>query len=537
MAERGPETERFMDGGRWKRGDGGRGSAPGKVYNDTGRGLPEAAGGDMGRWESNDVGETQERRTATRTRDGFRSIFTHQLTRPLLGMARTVRVVFYALLLDILAFTCILPLLPRLLDAYQKNSDTDPLLAPFLSAIHTFRATFDPRVDPLLRDRKLDTVLLGGLLGSLFSLLQFIASPVLGRLSDLYGRRPILLLSMLGNLLSSLLWLTASSFSTFLWSRVVGGISEANVQLSQAIIADTTSPERRSSAMALVGIAFAIGFTLGPALGAYLATYDFSNVFNVSFIHAYSTPALFAFFLLLVESIYLYVALPETRKMGKHGDTTQPLLQKQDPTSTSSLSARQITLLTAIHFIYLFLFSGMEYTLTFLTFDVFNFSNMDQGKLLGVIGLVSAAIQGGYVRRKRRTASDRQLVLAGMLACISGLVLIAASCHGSVYVLWIGVLGLAVASATVVNALNTLVSLHMDQDTQLVQRRGHILGVFRSRGQLGRACGPVVTCALYWLYGPFLVYLGASAALALLFLFSHVSLTDPLAQPHPKKQT
>lgn len=163
---------------------------------------------------------------------------------------------------------------------------------------------------------KYDTVLIGGALGSLFSLLQTLVSPFIGGLSDTYGRRNILLLTMVGNILSALVWLFSSSFELYLLSRIVGGLSEGNVQLSIAIISDVTTPERRARSLALVGICFAVAFTFGPPIGAFLSQYSETWKHwqpSSARLTEYSLPAFVTLVLLLVETAYIYAFLPETK--------------------------------------------------------------------------------------------------------------------------------------------------------------------------------------------------------------------------------
>ena len=113
-----------------------------------------------------------------------------------------------------------------------------------------------------------NSVLFGGLLGSLFSFLQFVASPMIGGLSDHFGRRPLLLLSTAGVAFSYALWVNASTFGLFVLARIIGGLSKGNVSLATAIITDVSTPKTRQKGMALIGIAFSIGFLVGPMVGA-----------------------------------------------------------------------------------------------------------------------------------------------------------------------------------------------------------------------------------------------------------------------------
>ena len=161
---------------------------------------------------------------------------------------------------------------PDMLDHYldREIEKGGGLLTEFVSVIKGM--AFDP-VDgnDFLR---FETVVFGGVLGSLYAILQFFFAPVWGRLSDRFGRRPILLLTVGGTCLGYLLWVFAGSFWVLVLSRVVGGIASGNLSVATASIADVTSRESRSKGMALVGVAFGLGFILGPALGGWASTMD-----------------------------------------------------------------------------------------------------------------------------------------------------------------------------------------------------------------------------------------------------------------------
>ncbi|PKK75040.1 MFS general substrate transporter [Rhizophagus irregularis] len=472
--------------------------------------------------------------------------------------SKTVRVVFIALLLDILAFTIILPLFPRLLQEYRvrEQGDENTLLSLFLKQIQIFKEIIGGGTNP-----KWDLVLLGGALGSLYSFLQFAASPFIGAFSDRFGRRKTLLVTMIGNIISTFLWLFARSFGWFVLARIVGGLSEGNVQLSIAIVSDVTTQKTRSRGLALVGIAFAISFTLGPALGAYFASKDLAKLFPQFVewgLNPYSMPAFVALILLSVETLYIYLALPETAKISKKNSSQQEesFNTKEDQPeyniNTISVSERKsnLRILNWIHFLYLFFFAGMEFTLTFLTFDLFDFTNMQNGKLLGFIGILSAIIQGGYVRRKAHNIGEKRLVIQGVLSCSIALAIISYLTKLSngktlLYIdgitwLYIGAAFLALTSATVVNCLTSIASMQCDDELQQIDEvqgeedtqnintlipKGEALGKFRSSGQLGRAFGPIAACGLYWISGSGICY--ASGSLAMLIIFIIVRIKVP----------
>lgn len=187
---------------------------------------------------------------------------------------------------------------------------------------------------------------------------------------------------MLGNILSALVWIQSTTFASYMLSRVIGGLSEGNVQLAIAILSDVSSAANRSKALASVGIAFAICFCIGPPIGAYFASRPFpSNIIQGLELNIYATPAVLTLVLLVIETIFLAVALPETRVSQKQEH--KPVDFDLDDIAPSSATSRSVHLrgksvqdrlqllksMSTIHFLFLGIFSGVEFTLAFLTFD------------------------------------------------------------------------------------------------------------------------------------------------------------------------
>ncbi|KAI0723233.1 MFS general substrate transporter [Earliella scabrosa] len=459
-------------------------------------------------------------------------------------MGKVERVVFLSLVLDLFAFTIPLPLFPRIIEWYTKRESSDPngFLSQTLSFVSSARGVlYTPTSNP----QRWDIVLLGGLMGSVFSALQWFVSPRIGALSDKYGRKRILLLTMIGNILSALVWLTSRSFATYLLSRVIGGLSEGNVQLAIAILSDVTTPETRAKALAHVGIAFAICFCIGPPIGAYFASRPLPSSFTASGfeLNVYAAPAALTLVLLTLETIFLVVALPETRGKaipkqpvvngaakgaanGKANGTTQTSRQ-----GTTADRIKMLKTLQRLHFLFLGVFSGVEFTLTFLTFDLFDWNNKQNGALIGSIGIISALIQGGYVRRAMSKVGEGIIARRGISSCAVGLVLLTILPHTvanyptlALRLLQGAAVCMAMTSATVVNALTAYASLQCDDVTtdpdtgKTVEEhpdlaKGKALGKFRSSGQLGRAIGPLLACASYWTFGPSLTYAVSAVAM------------------------
>ncbi|KAH9951653.1 MFS general substrate transporter [Amylocystis lapponica] len=470
-------------------------------------------------------------------------------------MAKIERIVFLSLVLDLFAFTIPLPLFPRIIEWYTKRESSDPtgFLSQTLYFVSTTRGLlYQPTSNP----QRWDIVFLG-LMGFVFSALQWLVSPYIGSLSDKYGRKRVLLVTMLGNILSALVWVKSTTFASYMLSRVIGGFSEGNVQLAIAILSDVSTPENRAKSLAYVGIAFAICFCIGPPIGAYFASRPLPASITASGfeLNVYATPAMITVVLLVLETIFLAFVLPETR--GKRAEkqsngTTRKSAVKDSTTDKTpkqeSVQKRLATLgvLRRLHFLFLGIFSGVEFTLTFLTFDrtlirntilmetlmamviaVFDWNNKQNGALIGSIGVISALLQGGYVRRAIPKIGEGAMAQRGIASCALGLVLLALLPHAlarhpdaALRLLQGAAVCMAFTSATVVNALTAHASLQCDDavdgdasSEHPLLAKGKALGQFRSSGQLGRAMGPLLACASYWTFGPSTTYAVSAAAM------------------------
>lgn len=307
----------------------------------------------------------------------------------------TLYVVFVALIVDLLAFTLILPLLPSIMDYYQKR-DQDTMYSGIASSVHDFQDFIGvPHTD------RWNAVLFGGFIGSLFSILQFLACPVIGMASDVYGRKPILLISLIGVALSYLVWSFSKTFSLFVFARILGGVSKGNVGITTAIVTDVSSAEKRGREMALIGIAFSLGFIFGPLIGAVFSKMaDKDQDFFV-------VPALFAFGLTFVNIVFVAFRLKESLPPKKRAKSLSTSWSQAsylvNPVSLFKFSAlgnlksneiHSMRTIGFVYFCYLFLFSGLEFTLTFLMHSRFGYTSMQQGKMFFFIGSFMALVQG-----------------------------------------------------------------------------------------------------------------------------------------------
>lgn len=317
---------------------------------------------------------------------------------------------------------------------------------------------------------------------------------------------------MVGNIISVALWLAAVDFRTFLLSRIVGGLSEGNVQLAIAIATDISDQTQRSATLALVGGCFSIAFTFGPLLGAALV-----NVTAVA-ANPFATAAGVSLVLIVIESLYLYLYLPETRPstldVPASNTRSRAGLELQQSHTNPPL------LLNAIHFLFLLPFSGLEFSLPFLItsslFPDHPSPSKLNGRLLGFIGLIAAILQGSLVRR----LPPLTIVKAGIITCTIAFFILS-QIKGTMGLYTAGGL-LAVTSATVVTGLNSLGSFETREGN-----RGEVLGALRSWGQLGRAMGPIVFCTLYWWFGREAAYTIGATCMAGVTALVFIALKTP----------
>ena len=416
---------------------------------------------------------------------------------------KILKTVFLTIFLDLVGFSIIFPLFPALARHYLTVNPDDPILRGIFGVIDAM-ATAGGSVSEAQR-----IVLFGGLLGAVYSLLQFLFAPVWGALSDRIGRRPVLLVTIAGMALSYGLWIVSGSFTLLVMARVMGGVMGGNISTATAVVSDVTDSQTRSRGMAVIGIAFGLGFVLGPAIGGL------SSLWNPLTMHPelatfgvnpFSGAAAIACLLAVLNFIMVYRSLPETLPLEKRGQSE--VVRSSNPFKLfRPLPYRGVNLTNLGYFLFLTAFSGMEFTLTFLAADRFAYTPRQNAVMFVFVGLLIAMVQGGFVRRKARQIGEKKMVLMGLLAVIPGLLLIGyAQTQGLLYA---GLALLAFGSATIIPCLTALTTLYAPADVQ-----GQVIGAFRSLGALARMVGPLVASLVYWRYGSLAPYLAGA-----IFLF------------------
>ena len=320
-----------------------------------------------------------------------------------------------------------------------------------------------------------------GLLFASYSVMQLVFAPVLGRLSDKHGRRPVLLVSLLGTALGFLIL----GFATTLWmlflGRIIDGISGGNISTAQAYIADVTTKENRAKGMGLIGAAFGLGFVFGPAIGGILSRWGIN------------VPFLFAGGLALANVVLLYFALPET-VTPDHPARVSAASGRGWNQLVAALRHPALASVMAIYFLGIVAFSMM--TASFSLFMMFRlgYDAFHNGWVFAFVGVISAFIQGGLIGRLVKKFGEPVLVIVGAILFTASLVVVpfVKSSTGLITILVIG------AATSIGQALSAPTLSSLASKSASAAEQGSVLGVMQSVASLARAVGPSLAAVLIY---------------------------------------
>lgn len=361
-------------------------------------------------------------------------------------------------------------------------------------------------LNPYLAEAFGATPLQVGLLMSVYSLMQFIASPVWGQLSDRHGRRPIILISLLGAALAHAGFAMSTSFTGLVIMRGLAGLFGGNISTAMAYIADITTEQNRSKGMGLVGAAFGLGFMCGPVIGGVFANtgrvFGDGPPFNESF------PALIAALICFVNFLMAYRYLPESL-------TSRGTAQRESRFKRISRALTTPVLRGAIALVFFntFAMALIEAPLFLYVQNQFQWSLRQASFGFAYIGVIMVLTQGYLIRKFMPKFGERKVLAAGLALSALGWSLIGLS-HTVGY-LAVAVTFLALGNGMANPALNGSVSLLSGRDVQ-----GNNLGVSQSLSSVARILGPPLGGALYQHYGvhsPF-TSAGLIGALALVWV-------------------
>ncbi len=424
-------------------------------------------------------------------------------------------VIFLTLYIDLIGFSIIFPLFPAMLEYYLGREGHGGLFGWLLAHIDAFaRLTgggggYTP-------------VLFGGILGSLYSLLQFLFAPYWGELSDRLGRRRVLLLTVTGITFSYLLWVFSGSFWLFILARLFGGAMSGNLSVATAAVADVTSREDRAKGMGLVGVAFGLGFITGPAIGGLMSGYNLllhHPGLAAYGIHPFSLPALIAFACCLLNLAWIYARFTETRRPG--AQAAAPPRERHPLKALFGIADSRVRRSNLLYFVFALAFSAVEFSLAFLAADRFAYTPRQMTAIFVFIGFMSIFTQGVLVRKTVPLFGERRVLVAGVTIFMLALFLMGFAPNQAVF--YAGLACLSLGSGFTNSAISALISLYSRVDEQ-----GRVLGVFRSLGSLARAIGPVVGGLIYWRLHPEGLY-------ALGGLIMLVPIVMGLRLPQPEK--
>jgi len=328
-----------------------------------------------------------------------------------------------------------------------------------------------------------------GILVTSFSLMQFISSPILGRVSDKVGRRPVLLFSILTSAASFILFALADSFLLLLFSRIVAGLA-TEAAAAQAYIADITSEKERAKGMGRVGAAVGAGFIIGPAIGGFLSVYG------------YSAPGYAAAALALLNFLFVFFFLPESivnkqREMLDGGKSKGSYLQRM----LSALTKPLMGSIYAILFILTLAFSTIPVIIPLLGIAFYNFGSIEMSYVFIYIGLIQIALQGFLISRLAKNVGEEKLIAFSPLIMTLGIFVMPLISNIAIFLVSLGVL--AFGNGIMQTAVPSFISKRTPENEQ-----GGTLGVAQSLSSIARVPAPAiggVTIEFAGLAAPFLL--------------------------------
>ncbi|MEE8571198.1 MAG: MFS transporter [Candidatus Bathyarchaeia archaeon] len=309
-----------------------------------------------------------------------------------------------------------------------------------------------------------------GVLVASFALMQFIFSPILGRLSDSFGRRPVLLLSILTSVVSFFLFALANSYFVLLLSRIIAGLA-TEIGVAQAYITDVTSEKERTKWMGRMGAAQGAGFIIGPALGGFLSVYGFSAA-------GFAAAAL-----ALLNLIFAFFFLPESKTPQKDVESKASISRFRG--IISIFSKPMMSSLLAILFIMGLAFAAFPVIMPLLAISVFGLSSSTMSFFFIYIGLVQIVFQGFIVGKLASRIGDEKLIPLGAILMTVGVFFMAVFPIYHIFIvlttimmIGIGILGTAIPS---------VISKRTSQS-----ERGSTFGVTQSISSIARIPGPLI---------------------------------------------
>ena len=310
-----------------------------------------------------------------------------------------------------------------------------------------------------------------GIAIAIYSLVQFIFNPILGRLSDKHGRKPVIVMCLLINALGYVIFAFTSSYLILLVSRIVAGVGGSSIAVAQAYIADVTTKENRSKGMGLIGSAFGLGFVFGPLIGGFLS--------KLGYMETGLGAASFSFIAFIVTMILL----PESHlDRSKFVETKRKIFNID--AVLKAFKNPNLAILISLFFILTFSFANIYGTFALLGLQVYGFTDLQNGYMFGIIGLSSAIVQGGLIGPLTKFLGKKRILIIGSFIIMVTLAIIPYAGN----FLWLAVdsIFLSFGTGMLQPTLLSLIS-EVAADTE----QGITLGVNQSLSALARMFGPL----------------------------------------------
>jgi MFS family permease len=343
-------------------------------------------------------------------------------------------VLFLTVFIDLIGFGIVIPILPL----YAEHFHASPIAIGWLTGI--------------------------------YSGMQIIFTPILGKLSDRFGRRPVLFVSIVGTAIGFALMGFARGLPLLFAARILAGITGGNIAIPQAYIADVTAPEKRSRAMGLIGAAFGLGFTFGPLIGGLMSRIS------------YSAPFYFSAGLAVINAALVYLILPESL----------PREQRARPHEKASIAevfrhgrGAMFAIVLGTYFFLIVGFSIMTTLFALFTEKRFGYDAQANGYMFGFVGIVSVIVQGGLIGRLIKMFGEVALARTGMILTTVSLALLPMASN-LMFLLLVSA-GLSAGSGFASPPLSGLASQMVEASWQ-----GRALGVLQSAGSTARLLGPLL---------------------------------------------
>ncbi|GIW64350.1 MAG: tetracycline resistance MFS efflux pump [Patescibacteria group bacterium] len=371
--------------------------------------------------------------------------------------------IFLIVFIDLIGFGIILPLLPFIAEKYQAN----PAQIGFLTATYSF--------------------------------FQLLAAPVLGRLSDRYGRKKILILSQLGSAIGYVLLGIANSLPILFLSRIIDGITGGNISIAQAYIADVTDKKDRARGMGLIGAAFGLGFIFGPAIGGALSKIS------------YSTPAFLAAFvsLLTIISTSLFLKEKVNLKKATHSKKTEFNLKE----FKKILQIPNFVILVLIFFLINLAFSLTQGNLALWTEKTFGYDVSKNGFIFAYIGILAVLVQAAFLPFLIKKLNESAILKIAAFNLFLSFLLIFLAKNEIIFYLALTFMPLGNGLA------NPSIQAIASEDVKK-EKYGETLGFLQSAGSLGRILGPIIGGELFYIFGKDIPFGFSAIILFIVFLIT-----------------